>query len=48
MPTNDRCRIYGTILEALFTRIAEGDEEVLDIFSKWTIVRDRSVFFSHE
>ncbi len=48
MPTNERCKIYGSILEALFRRIAEGDEEVLDIFSKWTIVRDRSVFFTHD
>jgi uncharacterized protein len=48
MPSNDRCKIYGAILETLFSRIAGGDEEVLDIFSKWTIVRDRSVFFSHD
>ena len=48
MATNDRCRIYESILAYLFERIAAGDEEVLDIFSKWTIVRDRSVFFTHE
>jgi His-Xaa-Ser system radical SAM maturase HxsB len=48
MPTNERCRIYHAILEYLFGRISEGDKQVLDILTKWTIVRDRSVFFSHD
>ena len=48
MPTNDRCRTYKTILEYLFDKLASGDKEVLDILTKWTIVRDRSVFFTHE
>jgi len=48
MPTNDRCRQFKSILEYLFGKIAEEDQEVLDIFGKWTIVRDRSVFYTHE
>ncbi|MBM4353186.1 MAG: His-Xaa-Ser system radical SAM maturase HxsB [Deltaproteobacteria bacterium] len=48
MPTNERCRIYRSILEYLFGRIAGGEKQVLDILTKWTIVRDRSVFFSHD
>jgi len=48
MATNERCRIYGSILKYLFGRLASNEEEVLDIFTKWTIVRDRSVFFLHD
>lgn len=48
MPANDRCRIYRSILERLFSLIAAGSQETLDIFAKWTIVRDRGVFFTHD
>jgi His-Xaa-Ser system radical SAM maturase HxsB len=48
MPTNARCKMYRSILEYLFGKICGDEKEVLDIFTKWTIVRDRSVFFLHD
>lgn len=48
LPTNTRCKIFHAILEFLFGKIASGDDEVLDFFRKWTIVRNRSVFFMHD
>jgi len=46
--TNGRCKIYHAILDYLFGKLASGDQEILDILARWTIVRDRSVYFSHE
>lgn len=46
--TNARCKIYQSILDYLFGKLASGDQEILDILARWTIVRDRSVYFSHE
>jgi len=37
--------MYVAILDYLFGKIAGNDEETLDILTKWTIVRDRSVFY---
>lgn len=48
MATNDRHHMYTAILDYLFRKIAAADEETLDILTKWTIVRDRSVFFMHD
>ena len=48
MPTNTRCKIYKAVLDYLFGHLASGNEDLLDIFRKWTIVRDRSVFFMHD
>jgi len=48
MATNERHKMYVSILEYLFGKIAGNDEETLDILTKWTIVRDRSVFFTHD
>jgi len=48
MPTNERCKLYHGIQTYLFERLSMDDQEVLDIFAKWTIVRDRMVFFLHE
>ena len=48
MPTNERCKLYHGIQTYLFEWLSRDDQEVLDIFSKWTIVRDRTVFFLHE
>lgn len=46
--SNGRCKIYQSILDYLFSKLASGDQEILDILARWTIVRDRSVYFSHE
>lgn len=48
MATNQRHHMYTAILDYLFGIIADGNEETLDILTKWTIVRDRSVFFMHD
>ncbi len=48
MPTNERCKLYYGIQTYLFEWLQRDDQEVLDIFTKWTIVRDRTEFFIHE
>ncbi len=46
--SNTRCKTYHGTLDYLFGKIGEGNNEVLDFFRKWTIVRDRSMFFMHD
>lgn len=47
-PSNQRCKLYHGILTYLFDKLATGDQEILDMFSKWTIMRDRNIYFTHE
>lgn len=46
--TNERCKIYYGIINHFFEKIEKKGEEVLDILSKWAIVKDRRMFFMHE
>jgi His-Xaa-Ser system radical SAM maturase HxsB len=38
------CAVHKGIQDYLFERIGEGDPRVLDVFGRWTTVRDRSHF----
>jgi His-Xaa-Ser system radical SAM maturase HxsB len=48
MNSSQRHKWYVAMLEYLFGLLVTGEQETLDILKKWTIVRDRSVFFMHE
>ncbi len=47
-PTNERCKLYIGVLRYLFEKLSNADDQLLDILSKWTIMRDRDVYFVHE
>ena len=41
-PSCDRSKIQKCILDMLFERLAKGGEKSASLFSRWTILRDRS------
>jgi His-Xaa-Ser system radical SAM maturase HxsB len=44
MRESSLCAVHKGIQDYLFTKIGEGDQAVLDVFRRWTTVRERSHF----
>ena len=44
MPTSTWCQVHMGIQDLLFEYIAEGDQDVLDIFDRWVTVKPRDFY----
>ena len=43
--TNEKCRTHKSVMDHLFTLLHQGDEETVEILSRWTKTRERQLFY---
>jgi len=48
MPANEKCQMHMAILDRIFELLRDGGEEMLQIFRRWTTVRDRPYYVIHD
>jgi len=48
MPSNQKCIMHMAIMDRLFELMRDGGDEVRGIFGRWTTVRERPYYITHD